>query len=462
MRRFDLRLLQDPTTRPQREKAVGIMTAALEAVDPAEAIRRQVRLDDDILTVGGRAYDLARYQHIYVVGGGKAGGPMALAMEQLLGDRITAGSVNVKYGYTLPADIIQLYEAGHPLPDEEGVRGTEAIIQLLKRATKDDIVICLVSGGGSALMVAPAVGITLADMEAFTQVMLGCGATINEINTIRKHCSRIKGGQMAQLAYPADLIALLLSDVVGNPLDVIASGPAVADTSTFAEAWGIVEKYRMESQLPASIVERLKWGKEGETAETPKAGDPALERVHTQIIASNEIAAQAAVEEARKQGFNTLLLSTFVEGEAREVAMVFAAIAREIRHRGQPIPPPACVVAGGETTVTLRGNGKGGRNQELALAAAIPIAGLEDVMVIGLATDGTDGPTDAAGALADGTTMARAKALGLSAQKHLADNDSYHFFEALGDLLLTGPTNTNVNDLTFVFVTRDEDKHVER
>ena len=331
--------------------------------------------------------------------------------------------------------------------------GTESLIQLLKQATKGDLVISLTSGGGSALMVAPAEGITLADMEAFTQVMLGCGATINEINSIRKHCSRVKGGQMARLAYPADLIALLLSDVVGNPLDVIASGPAVADTSTFAEAWGIVEKYRLEHQLPASIVERLRRGTEGKIGETPKAGNRALERVHTQIIASNEIAAQAAIEEAGRQGFNTLLLSTFVEGEAREVAKVFAAIAREIRHSGQPIPPPACVVAGGETTVTLRGKGKGGRNQELALAAAISIAGLQDVMIIGLATDGTDGPTDAAGALADTTTVARAETLGLSAQQYLADNDSYHFFEALGDLLLTGPTNTNVNDLTFVFVT---------
>lgn len=452
MARFDPRLLQNPTTRPQREKAIAIMEAALEAVDPAEAIRRQVRLDDSILTVGGRAYDLSHYRHIYVVGGGKAGGPMALAIEQLLGARITAGSVNVKYGYTLPTKIIHLHEAGHPLPDEEGVKGTEAIIQLLKQATEEDLVICLISGGGSALMVAPAEGITLADMERFTQVMLSCGATINEINAIRKHCSRIKGGGMARLAYPADLIALLLSDVVGNPLDVIASGPTVADTSTFADAWGIVEKYGIEGQLPASIVDRLRRGKEGEIAETPKAGDPALEKVYTQVIASNEIAAQAAIKEASRQGFNTLLLSTFVEGEAREVAQVFAAIAREIRHSGQPIPPPACVVAGGETTVTLRGRGKGGRNQELALAAAISIAGLEDVMVIGLATDGTDGPTDAAGALADGTTIARAEALGLSAQKYLADNDSYHFFEALGDLLLTGPTNTNVNDLTFVFV----------
>jgi len=428
------------------------MTAALEAVDPAEAIRRQVRLDDGILTVGGRVYDLADYRHIYVVGGGKAGASMAMAIEELLGDRITAGSVNVKYGYTLPTNLIQLHQAGHPLPDEEGVRGTEILIQLLKRATKGDLVICLISGGGSALMVAPAEAISLADMEVFTQVMLSCGATINEINTIRKHCSRIKGGQMARLAYPADLIALLLSDVVGNPLDVIASGPVVADTSTFSDAWGIVEKYRIESELPTSIVERLRRGQEGEIGETPKAGDPVLGRVHSQIIASNEIAAQAAIEEAERQGFNTLLLSTFVEGEAREVALVFGAIAREIRHSGKPIPPPACIVAGGETTVTLRGEGKGGRNQELALAAAIPIAGMRDVMVIGLATDGTDGPTDGAGALADGTTQARAEVLGLSAQRYLADNDSYHFFEVLGDLLLTGPTNTNVNDLTFVFV----------
>jgi len=453
MPHFDPRLLEDPNSRPLREKAVAIMTAALEAVDPAKAIRRQVRLDNGILCVGGRAYDLGGYRHIYVVGGGKAGGSMALALEELLGHRITAGWVNVKYGHTLPTEVIELHQAGHPLPDEEGVKGTEAIIQLLQRATHRDLVICLVSGGGSALMIAPTEGITLGDMEVFTQVTLACGATINEINSIRKHCSRIKGGQMARLAYPAQLIALALSDVVGNPLDVIASGPTVADTSTFADAWRIVQKYGIESQLPSSVVERLRRGREGQIPETPKPGDRALSKAHTEIVASNEIAAQAAIEEAGRQGMNTLLLSTFVEGEAREVGTVFAAIAREIRHSGRPIAPPACVVAGGETTVTLRGRGKGGRNQELALAAAIPIAGLEDVMVIGLATDGTDGPTDAAGALADGTTLARAGALGVSAWKHLADNDSYHFFEALGDLLLTGPTNTNVNDLTFVFVT---------
>jgi len=450
---FDPRILQNPSTHALREKAVAIMRAALKAADPVEAIRRQVRLDNNFLTVGGRVYDLDRYQHVYVVGGGKAGGSMALAMEQLLGDRNTAGLVNVKYGYTLPTQIIRLHQAGHPLPDQEGVKGTEAIIQLLKRASQDDLVICLISGGGSALMVAPAEGITLADMEVFTEVMLRCGAAINEINTIRKHCSRIKGGQMTRLAHPAELIALILSDVVGNPLDVIASGPTVADTSTFSDAWAIVEKYGIQKQLPTSIVERLQRGMEGDIAETPKPGDPALEKTHTQIIASNEIAAQAAIEEAKNQGFNTLLLSTFVEGEAREVAKVFAAIAKETRHSGQPVRPPACVVAGGETTVTLQGHGKGGRNQELALAAAISIAGIENVLIIGLATDGTDGPTDAAGALADGTTLARAEALGLSAQQYLADNDSYHFFEALGDLLLTGPTNTNVNDLTFVLVT---------
>lgn len=450
---FNPRLLHDLTTRSLRERVVSIMSSALEAVDPAEAIRRQVRVDDNILTVGGRVYDLDRYKHIYVVGGGKASSPMALAIEQLLGDRITAGSVNVKYGYTLPTSVIQLHEAGHPLPDQAGVKGTDILIQLIKRATNDDLVICLISGGGSALMVAPSEGITLADMEAFTQVMLSCGATINEINTIRKHCSRIKGGQMARLAYPAELIALLLSDVVGNPLDVIASGPTVADTSTFSDAWGIVDKYGIAHRLPTSMVQRLQRGKAGDIAETPKTGDLALKKVHTQVIASNEIAAQSAIEEAKRKGFNTLLLSTFIEGEAREVALVFAAIAKEIRNSGLPVPTPACIVAGGETTVTLQGKGKGGRNQELALAAAISIAGMEDVMVIGLATDGTDGPTDAAGALADGTTLVRAQALGFSAQKHLVDNDSYPFFDALGDLLLTGPTNTNVNDLTFVLVT---------
>jgi glycerate 2-kinase len=449
---FDPVVLKSGQVRERRERALDILSAALEAVDPVNAIKRQVSLSDETLRIGRRTYDLTRYHHIYVIGGGKAGGSMAQAVEDILGQRVTAGLVNVKYGYGAETGIIRLNEAGHPLPDAAGMAGTKHMAELARKATDEDLVICLISGGGSALMTLPVEGITLADMRSLTDAFLHCGATINEINAVRKHLSQTKGGNLARLAHPAEIVSLILSDVVGNPLDVIASGPTVPDTTTFADAYDVIEKYGLLEELPSPIVERLRRGKAGLIPETPKEGAAAFTRTYNLIIASNEVAAEAALSKAEELGFHTLLLSTFVEGEAREVAKVFAAVAREILHSGRPVPQPACVVAGGETTVTIRGGGLGGRNQEMVLSAALEIAGLEDVMIIPLATDGTDGPTDAAGAIADGSTLQRAQAASLSATQYLANNDSYHFFQKLGDLLITGPTKTNVNDLMFTFV----------
>ena len=449
---FNPEVLKSGQVRERREQALAVLTAALEAVDPVNAIKRQVSLSDDTLRIGQRIYDLSQYRNIYVIGGGKAGGSMAQAIEEILGQRVTAGLVNVKVGYGAETEIIRLNEAGHPIPDAAGMAGTKQMAELARKATEEDLVICLISGGGSALMTLPAEGITLADMKSLTDAFLRCGATINEINAVRKHLSQIKGGNLARLAYPAEIVSLILSDVVGNPLDVIASGPTVPDTTTFADAYGVIEKYGLLEELPRPIVERLRQGKDGLIAETPKEGDEVFTRTYNLIIASNEGAAEAAIAKAEELGFHSLLLSTFVEGEAREVAKVFAAVAKEIIRSGHPVSRPACVVAGGETTVTVRGSGLGGRNQEMALSAALEIAGLEDVTIIPLATDGTDGPTNAAGAIADGSTLRRAQAAGLSAPQYLADNDSYHFFQQLGDLLITGPTNTNVNDLAFTFV----------
>jgi len=454
---FNPEVLKSGKVRERRERALAILSTALEAVDPINAIKRQVSLSsNETLRIGQRVYDLGRYRHIYVIGGGKAGGSMAKAVEEILGQRVTAGLVNVKYGYGAETEIIRLNEAGHPIPDAAGMAGTKQMAELARKATARDLVICLISGGGSALMTLPAEGIALANMESLTDALLRCGATINEINTVRKHLSQTKGGNLAHLAYPAEIVSLILSDVVGSPLDVIASGPTVADTTTFADAYGVIEKYSLLEELPRPIVERLGRGKEGLIPDTPKEGAESFTRTYNLVIASNEVAAAAAIAKAEELGFHSLLLSTFVEGEAKEVAKVFAAIAKEILHSGRPLPRPACVVAGGETTVTIRGKGLGGRNQEMALSAALEIAGLEDVMIIPLATDGTDGPTDAAGAIADGSTLRRASLLlqeaGLSAPQYLANNDSYHFFQRLGDLLITGPTNTNVNDLTFTFV----------
>lgn len=442
----------DAERKRRRAIALSLAHAALAAVEPAAALRACFQRDGDTLRVGESVYDLRRYRRIIVVGAGKAGAPMAQAVESALGDRVSAGIVNVKYGYTAPTKIIELNQAGHPIPDEKGVAGAQRMADLVQGATADDLVIALISGGGSALMVLPSPSLTLNDKRRLTDSLLRSGATINEMNTVRKHLSQVKGGGLARLAYPADVITLMLSDVVGSPLDVIASGPTVPDTSTFQDAWSVLDSHGLIDELPKSIEQRLRAGLAGEIAETPKGADPIFDHCRNVVIASNEIAARAAVAQAAREGLNPLLLSTYVEGEAREVARVLAGIAREIEHSGSPVAAPACVIVGGETTVTIKGHGLGGRNQEMALATAIRIAGLPDTMFLTLATDGSDGPTDAAGAIVTGETSARATALGLDPHQFLADNDSYHFFQKLGDLVITGPTNTNVNDLAFLLV----------
>ncbi len=450
-------------SREARDHAWQVMRAALEAVEPGAAVRRYLCLEGSRLKVGGaKAFNLDDFERVLVVGGGKAGAPMAAAVADILGRRLTSGVVVVKHGHTLgdpsATGPIEIVEAGHPVPDEAGLQGAGRIADLLRDATSRDLVLCLISGGGSALMTYPVPGVSLADLQTLTKVLLGCGATINEINTIRKHISQLKGGQLAKLASPAPVVSLILSDVVGDPLEVIASGPGVPDPTTFEDAWSILERYRIEEDVPASIRDHLKAGLEGSIQDTPKPGDRVFERVQNVVVGSNRLAARAAAEKARELGFNPLVLSTFVEGEAREVARVIAGLAKGLRRgettesSGKPLAKPACLVLGGETTVTLRGNGKGGRNQELALSAALALDGWQGLLVASLATDGSDGPTDAAGAFADGYTVARAAQLGMDPNVYLNRNDSYHFFEKLDDLLITGPTNTNVNDLILIFV----------
>lgn len=437
-----------------RKQALAIFRAAVKAADPVEAVRRSFRLLDGSLEAGGRGYSLSRYDRIFVIGAGKASAAMAKAVEHVLGNRICGGLINVKYGHTAKLRRIELNECGHPNPDEAGVRGAARIAAVAEQAGERDLVICLISGGGSALLPAPAPPVTLAEKQAITRLLLNCGADIREINAVRKHLSSIKGGQLARLAFPATVITLLLSDVIGDALDVIGSGPTVADASTFADAREILCKYEIDRQAPASVRERIERGVAGEIPETPKPGDPALSRTHNVVVGSNILAVNAAAEKARELGLRTIVLSTFVEGETRDVARMHAAIARQARVYGQPLRGPACIVTGGETTVTIRGDGKGGRNQEFALAAAMDIAGLDRVLILSGGTDGSDGPTDAAGALADGGTCQRAAKLGMSAKEYLANNDSYHFFEPLGDLLITGPTNTNVMDVRLILIGR--------
>jgi len=439
-----------------RRHAAGILDAALAAVDPQRAVRRFVRLRGSELRIGRRIYDLAAIRRIVVVGAGKAGAPMAAALESVLGDRITAGIVTVKSGYTLPLMRVQLIEAGHPLPDEAGRRGADAMLDLLTGAGSDDLVVCVLSGGGSSLLPAPVAPVTLDEKVEVTGLLLRSGATIRELNTVRKHLSRIKGGALARAAAPAQIAVIVLSDVVGDPIDAIASGPAAPDPTTFADALEVLERYSLEERVAPSVLQVLRGGAAGRVPETAKPGDPVFARTNVVIIGSNRIAAAAAARKAAALGYGSLLLTTCLEGEAREAARVLAGIGRSARLSGIPAKPPACLIAGGETTVTVHGSGKGGRCQEFALSAALAIDGWPATVVAAFGTDGTDGPTDAAGAVADGATIDRARALGLSARGALAGNDAYPFFAALDDLIVTGPTNTNVNDLYLVLVGEDE------
>lgn len=436
-----------------RGKIVQTLDAALAAVDPRNAVLQVLRRDGDRLTVGDRHYDLRQFARIFVIGAGKAGAPMTQAVEQVLGDRITAGIVAVKTDHGGPTRQVTIAEASHPMPDAAGVAAGQQILALAQQADPQDLVIALLSGGGSALLVAPAEGLTLADKQTMTNALLACGATINEINCLRKHCSAVKGGQLARAVAPATLITLALSDVIGSPLDVIASGPTVADASTWTDAWAVVEKYDLVDKLPPAIITRLRAGLASAIADTPKADDPAFATTQTVVVADNRVAAEAALAQARAFGYQTMLLTTYVEGEAAQVAKVAVALAKEVRATGQPLSPPACLVLGGETTVTLGATpGRGGRNQELALAAAVALQNTPGVTIVSLATDGSDGPTDSAGGMADQGTVARGVAAGLNAADHLRRHDAYDFLQATNDLLRTGPTQTNVNDLIFVFV----------
>jgi glycerate 2-kinase len=425
------------TTRTLRRHAAAIFRAALRAADPSEAVARELR---------ARATD--RFRNIWVLGAGKAGVSMAGAAERVLGRRISGGLINVKDGHVARLRRIELHECGHPVPDLRGAEGAERIAGMARAAGRDDLVLCLISGGASALAPLPAAGITLEEKQEVTRVLLACGADIHEINAVRKHISGLKGGQLARMAAPATVWSLMLSDVIGDDLDVIGSGPTAPDASTFATAAAIFEKYGLAGSVPASVRQRIEQGVAREIPETPKPGDRIFRRVRNTVVGSNRLALDAAAKEARRLGFRTLVLASGIQGETREIARMHAAMAREMVESGKPVRPPACLITGGETTVTLKGKGLGGRNQEFALAAAIDIAGLPRTVAFSAGTDGSDGPTDAAGAIADGETLAR----GPEARAFLAANDSYRYFEALGDLVKTGPTNTNVMDVRLILV----------
>lgn len=440
-----------------KRTAKVIFSRALSAVDPSKILKESIRIERDHLSIkmegdSERIFDLKKFHRIFLAGTGKASNSMAHAIEELFGDRVTKGVVTTKYGHLLPLKQTQIIEAGHPIPDRKGYEGARKIHRLLKESGPDDLVIFLLSGGASALLPFPADCIELKEKQEVTQLLLDSGADIKEINTVRKHISRMKGGWVAKWAYPSTVIAFILSDVVGDQLDVIGSGPTVADPSTFEEALEILKKYDLLSEVAPSVRKHLQSGKEGKVEETPKPGEAVFERVSNILIGSNILALREAKREAESLGFNAIILSSSIEGETREASRFLMAVAKEVISSGNPVPRPACILSGGETTVTIKGKGRGGRNQEFALAAALEISGIEKVVVLSGGTDGTDGPTDASGALADHTTVQRAEAMGLNPNAHLKNNDAYPFFQKLGDLLITGPTRTNVMDVRIVLV----------
>ena len=433
---------------------IEIVNKAIASADPSTAMRRRLRLEGEFLKVGVQELDISEVGKIIVVGGGKASGRMAEALEEMIGNGITGGVVNVPEGTASGHRTrkIKLVESGHPLPTEAGIRGALEMMDLVSGLEPRDLVICLLSGGGSALVTLPVEGISLDELRETTQLLLKSGATIQEVNAVRKHLSKIKGGQLAKAAYPAKLITLLVSDVVGDRLDTIASGPTYPDSTTFSDALTVIKKYGLTEEVPASVIKHLRLGSEGRLPETPKPSEKCFLNAFHEIIASNEDAVRAAAGVGKSHGLNVSIIKTAMQGEAREVGAHLAVLARGAIEAHGPVAKPALLISGGETTVTVKGEGAGGRNQELVLSAAIGVSGLENVAVASFSTDGIDGPTDAAGAIADGFTSERAGSINLDPKAYLERNDSYSFFKELGDLLLTGPTRTNVMDIACLIV----------
>lgn len=424
-----------------------IFNKSLLAVDPYKAVASHSGIIRS-------AYKSGNFRKLFLVGFGKAASPMSQAIEDNLGDLLACGIIVTKYGHSARGDRnskIITYEAGHPLPDENGLKAAEEIVRVLKEANKNTLVVCLISGGGSALLVAPYKDITLADKQKVTGMLLKAGADIHELNTVRKHISAVKGGRLAEAAQPAAIISLILSDVIGDRLDMIASGPTAPDKTTYNDAHNVLRKYELEGRLPASIAEIIGKGMHGLMPETPKDDDPVFQRVRNIIIGSNKIATDGARKAAELLGYRTTVISTELSGEASFVA---GELARKAINFKKTLSPgdKACLIAGGETTVTVRGNGKGGRNTELALVFGMEIIGHPGITFLSAGTDGTDGPTDAAGAFADGQTVAKAAGAGIHAGEYLKNNDSYTFFCRAGDLFITGPTGTNVMDIQIILL----------
>ncbi|MGO9136305.1 MAG: glycerate kinase [Syntrophales bacterium] len=429
--------------------AAEIFHAVLTAIDPYGLIKERIEKIRSIYREGN-------YRKLYLISFGKAAYPMTKAVSDFADDLLTKGILITKYGHVPEGGVsgkIEVYEAAHPVPDLQGVLATERAIGLLEKADSATLVVCLISGGGSALLVAPHKDISLAEKQEITQLLLKVGANIHELNTVRKHLSRIKGGRLAEIAYPARVLSLILSDVIGDPLDVIASGPTSPDQTTFQDALKVIKRYDLKDKIPEKACLILVRGAAGEIAETPKDGNHVFARVQNVIIGSNKKAIEMAKSEAKGQGYQSKVISADLQGEARDAAAWLAHMAIEARQGlAGGSQQKICLISGGETTVTVRGNGLGGRNTELALAFAEEIKGIKGITLLSAGTDGTDGPTDAAGAIVDGFTIEKAEAAGISPGDYLKNNDSYNFFKAAGGLFITGPTGTNVMDLQIILL----------
>jgi glycerate-2-kinase len=435
-----------------RESAKNILKSALKAVDPYNLIFEQIiRKESKLSFKSGYEIDLDKYNKVYILGIGKGVAPMARAVSKLLDDNLLSGDIIVKYEHGESIEKIVVHEAGHPIPDENTLNATSKVLNKLMNLNDNDLVFVLLTGGGSALFEKLPEMVSLENLQVMNELLLGCGASIHEINCIRKHISYIKGGQLARHIYPAKVITLALSDVVGDDLSVIASGPTTPDESTFEDAVTILEKYKIENKIPMSISEVLKNGIEGNTAETPKSNDAIFKSVTNMVIGSNIISLKAAKEKAKKLGFNCLVLTSMIQGEVKELAKVIEALIREIQQSNIPVEKPACLLIGGEPTIRVTGKGKGGRNQELALT--VLNQNIEQpFLFLSCGTDGTDGPTDAAGAIVTQETFKKAEIRDLNIKEYLANNDAYNFFSPLEDLIKTGPTRTNVMDIMIALV----------
>lgn len=433
--------------------ALLLFKKGIDAVNGYKVVKDALRLEGDVLKVVAQGkfkkIELSKFKRVHLFGVGKASVAMAKAAKEVLSERISSSFIVTKYEHAsdAPSDL-HIVQSAHPIPDENSYKNARELFRLCNEAKEEDLIINVVSGGASSLLSFPAGEITLDDKRFATELLLKSGATISEVNIVRKHLSKIKGGQLARAAFPATMLTLILSDVIGDDLGTIASGITAPDPSTFVDAYRVIEKYRLEKMMPDSVRSRLRRGMEGKSVETPKPDDECFTRVHNIIIGSNRIALKAIEDSAKELGYEAGILSDELSGEAREVAKNLARRGKQLAKSSRN----ACLIAGGETTVTVVGLGKGGRNTEMALAAAIELDGTPNIVFLSAGTDGTDGNTNAAGAIADGSTLSRAKNLGLIANEHLQNNDSYSFFQLVGDLVVTGVTNTNVMDIQLVLI----------